>query len=403
MTDNQKSLHADRRKMLSVLFVILSISILFSLRTPAADMVALAKTNGRTLQKGKLVKDSTGIRYRFTSSGTYAKNIWVRIGTGIYCFNKNGYARKGWFEYNKKTYYANARGRVYHSKWLTRNGKKYYLQADGTLAKNRFLIIRSKKYRFTTKGVLVTYRLYEIRGKWYYSRKDGTVLTSGWLSTTSGKRYYFDQNGVRLQNQWVFSKGKFYYLKSNGVMAVNQTIGKYKVGADGARIIKSKKYVFLGDSRVVGMSQAVSNSSVTFIGKVSMGCSWMKSTAIPQLKTMLDETPTLYVVFCFGINDLGNIHEYISSYESLLSKYKYTNFFFMAVNPVDYAVSKAHGYSVTNTQIEEFNAKLKAAMGFRYVDTYSWLKRNGISTNDGIHYTSSTYLKLYNYMIGAMG
>ena len=111
----------------------------------------------------------------------------------------------------------------------------------------------------------------------------------------------------------------------------------------------------------------------------------------------------MYVVFCFGINDLGNVEKYISAYKNLIAKYKYANFFFMSVNPVNYSVSTAHGYSVTNGQIEAFNTRLSQAMGFRYLSTYSWLKKKGFDTSDGIHYASNTYIKLYEYALKKMG
>ncbi len=370
----------------------------------AVNVISKAEVNGQNLAKGKLITQSKGkIRYRYTKTKEYAKNLWVKIDTGYYYFDKKGYAKTGWFTYRKKTYYASPIGRVFHARWKTKDGKRYYMQADGTMAANRFLKIKDKIYRFTTKGVLVQNRMYEIKGKTYFSRSDGTLLISKWLRTTSGKRYYFDQNGQRLEKQWVFYKGNFYYLMSTGAMAVSKKIGKYRVGEDGARIVENKHYVFVGDSRVVGMDMAIDSADTSFIGKVSMGYSWMMSSAIPQLERMLKEDPTRYVIFCFGINDLGNVGNYISAYQNLITKYKYTNFFFISVNPVNYAVSTAHGYSVTNGQIEAFNSRLSGTMGFRYINTYSWLKKKGFETGDGIHYTAATYRKLYNYVIGKMG
>ena len=43
---------------------------------------------------------------------------------------------------------------------------------------------------------------------------------------------------------------------------------------------------------------------------------------------MLKSDPTMYVIFCFGINDLGNVGNYIAAYKNLIAKYKFTNFFF---------------------------------------------------------------------------
>ena len=386
------------RKIWPVLAICLF--MLCSGTTVRADVIRKAEKNSETLAKGKLITDRNGkIRYRYKKTKEYAAGIWLKIDTGYYYFDKKGYAKTGWFTYHKKTYYASPIGRVFHSRWKTDKGKKYYLQANGTMAVNCFLTLSGKTYRFTTKGVLVVNRMYQIKGKTYFSSSDGSLVTNRWVKTTSGKRYYFDQNGERLEKQWVFYKNKFYYLMSTGAMAVSKKIGKYRVGSDGARIVQKKNYVFVGDSRVVGMDMAVSSPDTSFIGKVSMGYSWMMSSAVPQLEKMLKSDPTMYVIFCFGINDLGNVGNYIAAYKNLIAKYKFTNFFFMSVNPVNYAVSTAHGYSVTNSQIEAFNSRLSEAMGFRYLNTYSWLKKKGFDTNDGIHYSLSTYKKLYDYTV----
>ena len=43
-----------------------------------------------------------------------------------------------------------------------------------------------------------------------------------------------------------------------------------------------------------------------FICKVGEGLAWLKNTAYKQLKDMCDKYPDYYVVFNFGINDLGS-------------------------------------------------------------------------------------------------
>lgn len=382
------------------------LALLFCVRTPAqaANVIEKAAANSEKLGKGKLITDKAGkVRFRFSKTKEYASKTWLKVDKHYYYFDKNGYAKTGWFTYRNNTYYATSTGQVYHSKWKTYRGKTFFLQSDGTMAANRFVRIKGKIYRFTTKGVLVTTQMYTIKGNTYFSQSDGSLLVSKWLKTTSGKRYYFDENGQRVEKQWIFLKGKFYYLTASGAMAVSKKVGKYKVGEDGARIVESRKYVFVGDSRVVGMDMAISSSDTTFIGKVSMGYSWMMSTAVPQLEKLLKDDPTMYVVFCFGINDLGNIENYINAYKNLIARYKYTNFFFMSVNPVNYAISSAHGYRVTNAQIEAFNSRLSSAMSFRYLNTYTWLKKKGFETGDGIHYAAATYQKLYNYALKKMG
>ena len=402
--DTESRLCNKRTRQLFFIPLILLVMILCCpVPAMAANMIKKAEQNSISLAKGKLVTTSKGTRYRYSKTKTYAQNIWLKIGNDYYYFDKTGYAKTGWFDYRGKTYYAPRSGRIYHDRWKIRDGKRYYLTDSAAAAKNCFMTIKGKIYRFTTKGVLVTYLMYQIKDKWYFSKKDGSLLTDSWLRTSSGKRYFFDGNGERLRKQWVFYKGKFYYMGKTGAMVVNKKVGKYQVGEDGARIITNPDFVFLGDSRVVGMSYAISDNRTTFIGKVGEGYNWMMSAAVPRLEKLLRSNPTMYVVFCFGINDMGNVHRYVSSYSNLVSKYKYANFFFISVNPINYSISSAHGYRVTNSQIESFNSVLSGAMGFRYINTYSWMKRKGFGTNDGIHYTSSTYQNLYYYVLKKLG
>ena len=72
----------------------------------------------------------------------------------------------------------------------------------------------------------------------------------------------------------------------------------------------------------------------------------------------------------------------------------------LSVNPVNEKVGTAHGYKVKNSQIKKFNTQMKAEIGSeRYLNTYTYLKKKGFETADGIHYASSVYKDLYNYII----
>ena len=182
-------------------------------------------------------------------------------------------------------------------------------------------------------------------GKHYYVGPDGARKSNCWV-VQKGKRYYFGKNGVRYENKWVRANGKYYYLGKNGVMAVSKWVGNYYVGSDGARktncvvdgyrldstgkrtkITKfSGKYLIVGDSRVVGMDSAVSDSKTKFIGKVSMGYSWLKSTAGTPGGELSGGEPQTDGGVAFGVNDLGNVNSYISYYKSLQKKYPKAKF-----------------------------------------------------------------------------
>lgn len=154
---------------------------------------------------------------------------------------------------------------------------------------------------------------------------------------------------------------------------------------------------------MVGMSTAVSSSSLTYIAKVAMGYSWLESTAGPALRQSLNQSPYVKVVLALGVNDLGNIQRYISYYQTLIRTYPDTRFYILAVNPVDESKEAVYGYSVKNTDIKTFNKKMKAAFGASYLPSYGYLTQNGFETSDGVHYTAATYQKLYNYIMGKIG
>ena len=61
----------------------------------------------------------------------------------------------------------------------------------------------------------------------------------------------------------------------------------------------------------------------------------------------------------------------------------------MSVNPCD---GKRNSL---NTEIDNFNTKLSTSE-FEYLDTASYLKTDGFSTSDGVHYTKDTYIKIWN-------
>lgn len=160
-------------------------------------------------------------------------------------------------------------------------------------------------------------------------------------------------------------------------------------------------YVIIGDSRIVGMSQAngvkSSKENVKFIAKNSMGFKWFSSDALASLDKYLEENSDSYykIVITMGVNDVWNIDKYITCYNGLISKYESHELYFLSVNPVI-----DHSYfSCTNSTIDSFNQKLKDAFPDRYIDTATRLKDFGFETPDGLHYGASTNVSIFNWII----
>lgn len=155
------------------------------------------------------------------------------------------------------------------------------------------------------------------------------------------------------------------------------------------------KTIFVGDSRTVGMELSVAdNPSDVWSSKGSMGLSWMKSTGIPNIESEIKSGSA--VVILMGVNDLYKKDQYISYLNENSAKWKEkgAQVYFVSVNPTE------GSYSNLNDDIDSFNQKLRSNLtsNIKYIDCNSYLKSNGFSTTDGLHYTTDTYNKIYNYI-----
>ena len=159
------------------------------------------------------------------------------------------------------------------------------------------------------------------------------------------------------------------------------------------QITISRKY-WVGDSRFVGMKDNAKGDDV-FICKVSMGHSWLESTAIPQLKKQLKNKKGEVVIFGLGVNDLYKVDKYINTYKAFIKEYPNVSFIFMSVNPVDDSKSS----NCKNKDIENFNKKLQSNFSKMYLDTYSQIKNQvtGSSTDGmGVHYNKQLNKAIYD-------
>ncbi len=156
--------------------------------------------------------------------------------------------------------------------------------------------------------------------------------------------------------------------------------------------------VFVGDSRTVQMEMAVGSSDKAYIAKVGEGYSWFKNTALSEIPSYAGNGTTM--IINFGVNDLSNAGKYISLINSNIDAWTNAGItvYYAAVTPV------GDGTSVSNEQIERFNARMQAELDPRinWLDGYSYLSQTGFSTPDGLHYNSSTYKNLYSYYMSVI-
>ena len=165
---------------------------------------------------------------------------------------------------------------------------------------------------------------------------------------------------------------------------------------------KTSKYIFIGDSRTVGMYTAktgkgggnYSNGGAhtvgddVYIAQGSKGLDWMNSTGKSALNGVVSKESAIIILM--GINDMGNVDGYISSINAMSKEYKDSKVYFVSVNPC----------TDSNNNIIAFNNKLKKGLSsnVKYIDSYSYLQSVGFNASDGVHYDKNTYIKLYDYI-----
>lgn len=159
-------------------------------------------------------------------------------------------------------------------------------------------------------------------------------------------------------------------------------------------------YIFVGDSRFVGMKDALGghvDSDVEIIAKVGQGLAWLKKTA-PSLYDKTGKT----IIFNLGVNDLYNASLYVEYYNNMPKSFLENNrVIFMTVNPVNEKKEAEYGYKVTNKEIEKFNNTLKENLdkNFLMIDTNTYAQLNDFTTTDGLHYNNKTYIGIFDHAI----
>ncbi len=152
--------------------------------------------------------------------------------------------------------------------------------------------------------------------------------------------------------------------------------------------------IWVGDSRTLGMRDAMKNEDV-YIGASGEGYPWLAETGLPQLRDAIARYPAAPVVLNFGVNDYDDMELYLKLYESLTEEYQDTRFYFLSVNPIEPTLCK----NITNEEIADFNAHLKAAFPDTYLDSFTYLMAEEVATVDGIHYSEEGYQAIYQFAV----
>lgn len=152
--------------------------------------------------------------------------------------------------------------------------------------------------------------------------------------------------------------------------------------------------IWVGDSRTLGMQDAIKNPEADiFIGAAGEGYTWLAETGLPELKEAMTQFPEAPVVFNFGVNDYDNLSSYMALYQELTAEYADTTFYFLSVNPIEPTLCK----NITNEEISDFNAHLKADYPDTYIDTFTFLMIEQVVPFDGVHYSEEDYQRIYDF------
>lgn len=161
--------------------------------------------------------------------------------------------------------------------------------------------------------------------------------------------------------------------------------------------LSASKIHIIGDSRTCGMKQNVS-VKVNWTCEQGKGLQWLVETAIPKKENSLKKNHR--VIIMLGVNDLDNASNYATYVNKKAKKWAENDIktYFVSVNPTD------GSYSKYNSKIDKFNTTVKSSLSsdVKYIDTNSYLKKNGFTTTDGLHYDSITYDIIYQKVIEYM-
>ncbi|BBF43607.1 hypothetical protein lbkm_2295 [Lachnospiraceae bacterium KM106-2] len=196
--------------------------------------------------------------------------------------------------------------------------------------------------------------------------------------------------------------GKVTTRKAQDVVDPKQVLPKTTLESDTTKVevIKHKnrfkKYVFVGDSRYVGMSENAEDKDV-FISKANMGYSYLMEQ-MTEIRKECDSKTAL--IIGLGVNDIKYSRKNYMNTINKMAKNMDCQIYYMLVNPVDEKKEKKKGYKIKNREIDDFNKKMQEGLSEKVtiIDTNTHLKDIGYETVDGLHYTENTYRDIYDYI-----
>ena len=220
-------------------------------------------------------QDSLGTRFVNQRTLEYEKDGWIKIKSGSYYVDSNGYALVGTQVLEDKTYHFDEIGKLITG-WYMENEHTYWLDTNGQKISG-WKFINSIWYYFDSNTFEMACSGWQQVGSgMYYFLSDGTMKQE-WLLLNGSDWYYLGKDGARKTGLVTLDSNSFYFYVENdsnggsvGLMAANRTItlGSKTLYIDGSG------YIYRSDiSNIPYLSQVDYRWKNTSIGYSTIGSS----------------------------------------------------------------------------------------------------------------------------------
>ena len=220
-------------------------------------------------------QDSLGTRFVNQRTLEYEKDGWIKIKSGSYYVDSNGYALVGTQILLDKTYHFDEIGKLITG-WYIENEHTYWLDTNGQKISG-WKFINSIWYYFDSNTFEMACSGWQQVGSgMYYFLSDGT-MKQDWLLLNGSDWYYLGKDGARKTGLVTLDSNSFYFYVENdtnggsvGLMAANRTItlGSKTLYIDGSG------YIYRSDiSNIPYLSQVDYRWRNTSIGYSTIGSS----------------------------------------------------------------------------------------------------------------------------------
>lgn len=155
------------------------------------------------------------------------------------------------------------------------------------------------------------------------------------------------------------------------------------------------RFILVGDSRTVSMHNAMMDyeDPCIYIAQSGEGYEWFQNEGLSELKDVMNVYKKEPVAFMLGVNDTENIDNYLRVYRELKEEYPQRSFYYVSVNPVTDECE-----ALTEEDIAQFNSILEEVFPDGYLDSFSYLKKEGFETVDGLHYKWETSCRIHDFL-----